>query len=210
MNKENNKNNTYYVLNVICIVALVVFTYMFLKFYNTEAVEFITEGARKDVQVLEIYSFRGSQLNMYFLVDFIVIAVSMFVLYLSYLRGFKSDKVLKILSIILAIAIIGSVLISFSTILWLIMLGLFFLAVIINFIIYVFSNKNEKHFEDEVLYEEDGFKTKEAADRALRDYLKAQEETFSKKKISIDSEINKTDDGYEFVVFVADNKTGKE
>lgn len=210
MNKENNKNNTYYVLNVICIVALVVFTYMFLKFYNTEAVEFITEGARKDVQVLEIYSFRGSQLNMYFLVDFIVIAVSMFVLYLSYLRGFKSDKVLKILSIILAIAIIGSVLISFSTILWLIMLGLFFLAVIINFIIYVFSNKNEKHFEDEVLYEEDGFKTKEAADRALRDYLKAQEETFSKKKISIDSEINKTDDGYEFVVFVADNKTDKE
>lgn len=210
MNKENKSNNIYYIFNVICIVALIVFTYMFLKFYNTEAVEFITEGARKDVQVLEIYSFRGSQLNMYFLIDFIIMTVSVFMLYLSYLRGFKTDKILKILSVLLAITIIGSVLASFTTVLWLIILGLFILALVINFIIYILSNKNEKHFEDEVLYEKDGFKTEQEAKEAVKNYMKEQQETYSKKKIRVDYEINKTDAGYEFVVFVAEGKTGKE
>lgn len=184
------------------IIVLWVVFYLFFYNYYQDAVDFVTMGAKNEIQLLELFYYRG-QFTVYVIISYFLL-VSLNMLFYQILRV-KSifDQSFKLISIIALIVLVISVSISMFNILRVIFLLLLLISFTLNFIVYTISKSKYAYEDGEIVYVQGGFKNKEDAKKVMNTYIQEKEQFFRKNNYELFGEIlNEENDTFKIELVV--------
>ncbi len=205
MSKKSSNKKKYSVIFAVLFVSWLVYFYFFNHYYS-DAVDMVTMGAKKEIQILELFYYRGKEtiiiLASYF---FLVSVQTLFVQYLK-IKTYVNDDLKKFTLfnlVILALLVI----MSFINMFWILFFVLAVISITINFVIYIISKTKYLYSSGEIIFEKDGFKTKSKAESELEKYLVDKASFFESKKLKIVSEIiQNTNDTFKIEVSIEDDE----
>lgn len=180
MTKKNNKlNQTYLWLSLLLLILWCVYFSFFFKYY-TDAIELVTLGAKKEIQLLELFYYRGSQTVILLISYFVLISVH--ILFVQYLKvqsifELKPNRLMKVNLFLLLVIVMLSFLNSF----WPMFVMLFIVSLTINYIVYTVTKTNYMYIDGDVIFEEKSIKTRAEAEAVLNENIKNRKDFFEKK-----------------------------
>lgn len=180
MMKKNNKINQLYIWLVLLLLILWCVYFSFFFKYYTDSIDLVTFGAKKEIQLLELFYYRGSQTIILLISYFLLISVH--ILFIQYLKvqsifELKSNWLMKVNLFLLLVI----VLLSFFNSFWPMYLMLFIISLTMNYIVYAMTKTNYMYIDGDVIFEEKSIKTRTEAEIILKENIKNRKDFFEKK-----------------------------
>lgn len=185
MKLKENKFVTVF-MGVIILLWVVFFVYLNKYWQSVEGL--FTQGAKNEIQILELLYYRGSATVYVLILYFVLISATM--LYSQYLmiklmfdKTFKKDCFISFFILIIAIIL------SMFNILRVLFLVLILVAFTLNFIIYSVSKSNYTFGSGEIVYEQSGFSDEVSAKESLDLYIREREDFYNRRNFELFGEI---------------------
>lgn len=181
------------------------FAYSFLSVYR-DASDFVTENAKIEIQLLEMFNYRGKELMVVIILFFIIATLN--ILLIVTLRFEERGKQQSKMSIhVKGLCVTTLILISLFIVnkLWMIMLLVTVFSFVINYIIYSVVD-NIITYEDQDLFENRGpFKNEKEAISYAEEVLRKKSDYFKKRQFNLLYMIHNLDNQYFIEMYIEKN-----
>ncbi|HCM89365.1 MULTISPECIES: hypothetical protein [Vagococcus] len=171
----------YIIISLTLLVLWCAYMFYFYNYYS-DAMDMITVGAKKDIQLLELFYYRGTQTVITLVSYFFLVSIHMLAVQYLRIQVFFEEHLsnfLKISIIFLAVMLILSLVNSF----WMLFIVLILISFTLNFIIYTISKTRYSYINGDVVFEKKGIKDKETAEVLLNKYENTKAAYFAKKEL---------------------------
>lgn len=203
--KKINIEKKIYVLFFIALIFWLIYFFMFYNYYN-DAIDMVTVGAKRDIQILELFYYRGREtvtiLSAYF---FILSLHILFIVYIKLRSIFENGlKKIYLLNIVVLIIMLIA---SYINLFWILFLILTLASCTLNFIIYSISKAKYNYIDGEIVFEKGGIGDRETAENLLKEYIETKSSYFAKKDLVLSGEvINEPDKTYKIELVVEEKE----
>lgn len=179
---KKRKNQTKQIYIFIILLSLWLLYFFFFNTYYQDAMELITEGAKKDIQLIELFYYRGEQTIVVLISYFIL--VSLHLLFTQYIRvrAFFEMNFMKLYRLV-SLSLLVCLSLSLVNHFWILQMILIIISLTINFIIYTISKVKYSYIDRETIFEKKDILTREQAENLLSEYLSYKKVFFDKKNL---------------------------
>ncbi|WP_430604107.1 hypothetical protein [Enterococcus sp. DIV0724b] len=207
--KYYEKYRKYYFCEIVLLIGWIINFILFSRFYE-ESIFYVDKQAKLLIQLLFLVNYYLNDLVLYLFVSFLLMTLNLLVILMLCIESRKSvSKQYKIKYImILMLIIIGiNAVALLKTIIWPLFLLLFIFSLTVVYIIYVITNylyegKDETYEENELVKKEEGFQTKEEAEKYSKEFLSYWAEDFEKNGYRLVNSIKKDQKNEWYVEFI--------